>query len=84
GKILLNADGTRSIRVELLDENFQPLPDFSGTNAGVTDADGGLDCPIRWPKNFTSLQGRSVRVKVELTQAGDPQPRLYAVSVRAG
>lgn len=80
-KILLNADGTRGMRVELLDEGFRPLGEFSGGNAGVTDVDGGLDCVVRWGKDLGLLSGRRVRVRVEMTRVGELEPRLYAVGV---
>jgi len=83
GEILLNADAARGMRVELLDERFQPLASFCGTDSGTLDADGGLDCPVKWPKaDLASLAGRKVRLLVHLKRAGDEQPRLYAVSVR--
>lgn len=82
GKILLNADGTRAMRVELLDENFQPLAEFSGANAGVMEVEGGLDCPVHWPKDIGLLRGKRVRLRIELTRVANSQPRLYAVGVR--
>jgi len=39
---------------------------------------------VKWPKaELASLAGRKVRLLVHLKKAGDEQPRLYAVSVRA-
>lgn len=81
GNITLNADGARAMRVELLDENFQPLAGFPGANGGVTEVDEGLDCPVRWPLgNLESLQGKRVRLRVELRQLSGIIPRLFSVS----
>lgn len=84
GEILLNADAARGLRVELLDEQFKPLPGFSGANSGTSTADGGLDCPVKWAQGDTSsLSGKKVRLLVHLKKTGDAPPRLYAISIRA-
>lgn len=84
GEILLNADAARGLRVELLDEQFKPLPGFSGPGSGTTAADGGLDCLVKWPQGeVSSLSGKKVRLLVHLKKTGDTPPRLYAISIRA-
>ena len=82
-QILLNADAARAMRVELLDEGFGPLADFSGDNSGTLDVDGGLDCVVNWPATeLASLKGKKVRVRVWLKNAEQDPPRLYAMSLR--
>ncbi len=82
-EVLLNADGTRGMRVELLNEDYEPLGEFAGANVGVVDQDGGLDCVVRWPKgSMASLAGKKVRMRIHLKAEGQLQPRLYAVTVR--
>lgn len=82
--ILLNADGARAMRVELLDEKFRPLPDFSADHGGTLETDG-LDSPVRWPKgNLASLAGRRIRLRVEFRHNPSTPPRLYAVTLQPG
>ncbi|MEN6337055.1 MAG: hypothetical protein ABFE01_22590, partial [Phycisphaerales bacterium] len=82
-EILLNADAARSMRIELADERFQGLTGFSGPDSGGLDADGGLDCPVKWPRgDIASLAGRKVRLLVHLKKVGSDEPRLYAITVR--
>jgi hypothetical protein len=82
-KLQLNADGARAITVELLDENFHPLPELSAANAGHVDADRGFDCLVRWPTAaIQHLGDRKVRLKLNLKRQGDQSPRVYAVTLR--
>ena len=83
--ILLNADGCRGMRVELLDERLQPIEGFSGADAGRVDADGGLDCLVQWATEIPStMHGRLVRVLVTMQKSGDAQsPQLYAIALKA-
>jgi hypothetical protein len=82
-QIQLNADGTRAISVELLDEKFRPLPEFTGSNAGRLDTDGGLDCIVRWRTTpLTRLDGQKVRLRLNLQRQEDQSPRVYAVTLR--
>jgi hypothetical protein len=87
--IRLNADGCRGMKVELLDERFQPLAGFSGDDAGRVAADGGLDCPVAWPRgDLATLAGRTARILVTLDRGADgagdaAAPRLYAVTLVA-
>lgn len=82
-EVLLNADGANGMRVEISDENFRLLPEFSGENSGHTGLAGGLDCPISWTQgNLASLAGQTIRLRVHLRQ-NDATPRLYAIYLRA-
>lgn len=83
-EIALNADGARGLRVEIADERFQPLADFSGQNSGTLDTDGGLDCLVKWPgSKLSALGGKKVRLRVHLQKQGPNAPRLYAVYIRS-
>jgi hypothetical protein len=87
--IRLNADGCRGMKVELLDERFQPLAGFSGDDAGRVAADGGLDCPVAWPRgDLARRAGRPARIHLSLDRGADgagdaAAPRLYAVTLVA-
>lgn len=83
-QVVLNADGASTMRVEIARENFAPLTAFSGANSGVTEKDGGLDCPVAWPKgDFSELGGKTVRLRVRMAKAeGQPEPKLYAIYLR--
>jgi hypothetical protein len=76
----LNAERTGDIRVEIADERFQPLPGYSGSDAGIPIADDGLDCAVKFPKaSLAELAGKSVRFKVQLRKGEHSEPRLYAI-----
>lgn len=76
--LTLNADGVAGLEVELLTEQFQPIPGFGATP--VRGA-GGLDCPVEWPGHSLSERGgQRVRVQVRLRRMGDVVPRLYAIT----
>jgi hypothetical protein len=85
-EIRLNADGCRQMKVELLDEQFHPIEGFSGGDAGSITADGGLDCPVTWPRGrLDAVRGRTARVLVTMPRADGPPdgaaPRLYAITL---
>ena len=82
-RIELNADAADSMRVDVADERFQPLADFSGAKSGTTDTAGGLECPVKWPGgNLASLGGRQVRLRIHLERNQTAEPRLYAVYLK--
>jgi hypothetical protein len=79
----LNAEGARGITVELADEQFRPLPEFSGENAGRAEREGGLDCQVTWPsKSMASLRGKVIRLRINLHKQGPATPRLFAIYLR--
>jgi hypothetical protein len=79
-QLSLNADGVRGMRVEVADERFRLLPDYSGENAGTSVSPAGLDCPVTFPKaSLAALAGKSVRLRVHLKKGPQLEPRLYAV-----
>jgi hypothetical protein len=79
GKLRLNADGAPGMTVDLLSEQFEPLP---GCQNGEVPGDG-LDAPVRWPQPPRAL-GEPTRVRVNLRRAAGPEPRLYAVYATEG
>ena len=80
--ISLNAEGAAGMRVELTDERFALLPQFSGTNAGKVSAAQGLKCPVVWSGGaLEQLRGKAVRIRVMLTKSEAISPRLFAVYV---
>jgi hypothetical protein len=82
-KLFLNADGARGMRVEIADERFQLLPEFSGENAGCLDEDSGLDIPVAWRSSFGGASAtRTVRFKISLRRGRGHECRLYAVNLR--
>merc|ERR1711964_152439 len=42
-EVILNADGADGMRVEVADERFQLIPEFSGERSGVASDADGLD-----------------------------------------
>ncbi|HJN18585.1 MAG TPA: hypothetical protein QGH10_23995, partial [Armatimonadota bacterium] len=53
-QILLNAEGADGMSVEIADERFGLLPEFSGDNAAATSDASGLDIPVTWPEGEIS------------------------------
>ena len=83
--VALNADAAKGIEVDIADERFQVLPDFSGDRCGRSQSAGGLDCALSWPHgSLESLKGRTVRFRIRLTKSTDADPRLYALYIRSG
>ena len=73
--LTLNADGAPGLRIEIADERFNLLPEFSGTIAA-----DGLDCPVTWNRRaLQELSGQTVRFRVIFD--GAKNPRLYALYV---
>ena len=84
-EIALNADHAELMRVELSDDRFGLLPEYSGQNSGVPQPSDGLESAVAWPTAGPSrLAGESVRLRVNLKKEGGLEPRLYAVYLRGG
>ena len=78
--VRLNIESAPNAAVELSDERFGLLPDYSGPNSGVCQDGSGLGCPVIWPKADPAALGqRPVRLRVHLEKTGPSDPRLYAV-----
>ena len=80
---MINADGAAGINVEIADERFSLLEEFSGENAARPADSGGLDCQVQWPKNnLAGLGGQTVRLRVNMVRQDTIDPHLYAVYLR--
>ena len=83
GTVSLNADGVQGMHVEIANEAFAMLPDYSGANAGTATTGDGLDCPVQWPgASLAALAGQTVRLRVQLKKTEQVEPRLFAVYVK--
>lgn len=82
--VLLNADDANGMRLELADERFNLLPDYSGPASGFTHSESGFTCPVQWPQgNLTGLSGTAVRLRIHLKKEAVLTPRLYAIYLAA-
>jgi hypothetical protein len=82
-ELVLNAEGVGGLSVEVADERFALLPEFSGAAKGTVRGTGGLDCLVEWRgTSLASLAGRTVRFRIHLENTADHTPKLYAMSVR--
>lgn len=82
--ISVNADHTSGMSVEISDERFRLLPEFSGANAGAPQQESGLDCSVRWPAaNPSALGGRTIRLKISLAGQKGEATRLYGLCLEA-
>lgn len=83
-RVYLNADifsAHGRLTVELLDESFRPLPDYSG-DACIPVTDGGLRIPVKWQgRQQVESPRASVRIRVNFGGIRPEDCRLYAVYV---
>jgi hypothetical protein len=78
--ITLNADAASGMHVELADDRFNLLPDYSGDNSGLVTEAEGFDCPVTWQSgSLAAVSNRPIRLRIHLDKVGDTIPRLYAV-----
>jgi len=76
-ELRVNADGVAGLSVDLLDEQFNPIPGFTGGQFAGPD---GLDCPVCWDGHApTELARQAVRVRVHLKQQTNCRPQVYAL-----
>ena len=80
----LNADHAQQMRVELSDERFNLLPEYSGSRAGSASSGEPLESAVTWPDgDLSAVQGKPVRFRVHLKRDGGREPRLYAMYLGA-
>ena len=82
-QVLLNADGVANVRVEVADERFGLIPEFSGESAGRVSSPDGLECPVEWNgRDLQALGGKTVRFRLRLARDEQTEPRLFAVHLQ--
>jgi hypothetical protein len=84
-RVFLNVDlGNTShaeVTVELCDEQFRPLPDYSGDNA-ATVAEPGLRVPVKWKAtDAVPAKGQPFRIRVNYGGIRTEDVRVFAVYV---
>jgi len=78
--IVVNGDIVAGLKVDILDEQFNPIPGF--TNGRINGEDG-LDCGVEWQGHtLADLAGQTVRLQINLCLLEDKSPGLYAVYIR--
>ena len=80
-----NTDGlgkAANLKVELLNHNTVPIPEFSGENAAIINA-SGFQTPIKW-NGKTDIKNLPERIRVKVTFAGKRKTdiRFSALYVR--
>jgi hypothetical protein len=79
-QLLLNADGSPGISIDLLDELMLPI---AGFHAGTCQGESPLDVPVAWPGQCISrLAGQTVRIRIQLDRTKSEAPNLYAVYIK--
>jgi len=82
-RVVLNADGANTMRVEIANERFELLPGFSADKNGVSRGQDGLECPVTWPTgDLATLGGKTIRLRISMKRTKKSKPRLYAVYLR--
>lgn len=81
--LTLNAEDAGGLRIEITDEQFRSIPEFSGENAGVPEARAGLDIAVKWPEALERLAGRTIRFKLLFDKGNSADPRLFAMKLSA-
>jgi hypothetical protein len=84
-RVYLNATGLSAdtrLEVEILDEQFRPLPGFAATDCVPFESEAGLRLPVTWrgKTNLSGLQG-PVRVRVNFSGRDAGKARLYAIYI---
>lgn len=75
-------DYSLPLSVEIADERFGLLPEYSADNAGLVAGQDGLDCAVKWPKaSLDALVGKTVRLYLHLKKGEHAEPRFYAAYV---
>lgn len=75
----INADGVSGIRIELTDEKFQPLPEFSGEHCGTVLCDG-LEERMMWPRgSMERLVDQTVRIRIIMNRDEQTEPAFYGL-----
>jgi hypothetical protein len=83
--LTLNADGVAGLRVEVSDEHFNLMLQFSGENSGTAQGKDGFDVPVKWAKgNPVELNGKTVRFRICFKRSPGVEPMLYAAYLEAG
>jgi hypothetical protein len=81
--LFLNADDGTGISVEIADEKFNILPEYSGEQSGSVAAESGLDQPVQWPiGDLKALAGKTIRFKIHLNATSQTTPRVYAATLK--
>lgn len=81
--VSLNAEGSGAMRVEVADEDFHLLPDFSESNSGTCSDASGIDCPVKWPTGtLEQLCGKTVRLRLHIKRE-PTNAKLYAIYLGA-
>lgn len=79
-QIALNGDGVAGMKLEIADEHFNLIPQYSGTNAGTCPHPDGLHCPVEWPTaNIEATAGKKIRLRLQLKRGKYAEPRLFAI-----
>ena len=69
------------VTVELCDEQFRPLPDYSADNA-ISVTEGGLHIPVKWKgKDTYPGNGQPFRIRVNYGGIRPEDIRIYAIYV---
>ena len=79
-RAFINADHAQLITMEIADEWFNLMDEYSGENAGRTAGPGGLSCPVTWPdRDLKDLGGQTIRLRIHIEKHLEKSPRLFAV-----
>lgn len=85
GKLFMNATNMSEdarLTVELLDEQFRPLPGYTQADFTPLDDDSGLKLPLAWGKNKTvTPDDKPVRVRINWEGRDAEEAKLWAVYV---
>ncbi len=79
----LNADGRDGIAVDVADERFCIIDEFSGERSGSMCDGDGIDGRVVWVNDAGRLAGSTVRLRIRLTKVAEALPRLYAAYLSA-
>ena len=81
--VYVNASGlgkNSQLRINLLDEGFRPIPEFSGENAAVL-SESGFRSQVKWKTNDRLPAQKNVRLQIDFAGVRPEDAALHAVYV---
>ena len=85
-QLSINSDHADRMRVEVSDDRFKLLPEYSGERSGIAKREVGIESRVAWGDgSLSDLGGRTVRFRIHLLRRDvNEEPRLYAAYLRRG
>ena len=82
--VVVNADDGEGLQIEVADQRFVLLPEFSHEKGGAVKAGNELTSPVTWNgSDLRELGGRTVRLRIGFDRKKAANPMLYAIYLQS-